>query len=127
MEDTLRTVVKAVDDKKGSDIVVLDVSQVASFTDYFIICTGTSTTQMQTVTDEVEKRVRELGMRALHVEGYKVAEWILIDYGSLVLHVFSLKARAFYDLERLWRDGRRLDVEALLQEQSPQTGQRQAK
>src|SRR5215813_11650873 len=102
MEELLHTVVKAIDDKKGSDIVVLDISQVASFTEYFIICTGTSATQMQTVVDEVRDRLREHGVRPLHVEGYNVAEWILLDYGSWIVHVFSSKARSFYDLERLW-------------------------
>ena len=127
MEELLQTVVRAIDDKKGSDIVVLDISQVASFTDYFVICTGTSTTQMQTVVDAVRERLREDGVRPLHMEGYKVAEWILLDYGSLVVHVFSSKARSFYDLERLWRDGRRLDVEDLLKAKPSQTKQRKAK
>lgn len=127
MEELLQIVVKAIDDKKGSEIVVLDISQVASFTDYFILCTGTSATQMRTVADEIRERLREHGSRPTHVEGYNVAEWILLDYGSWIVHIFSAKARPFYDLERLWRDGRRLDVESLLKEKPSKTKQRKAK
>ncbi|MBI1746173.1 MAG: ribosome silencing factor [Acidobacteria bacterium] len=116
MDELLHTVVQSIDDKKGSDIVVLDISQVASFTDYFIICTGTSTTQMQTVVDTIRERLRESGERPAHMEGYNTAEWILLDYGSFIVHVFSAKARAFYDLERLWSDGRRIDVESPLKD-----------
>jgi ribosome-associated protein len=126
MQEVLHKVVKAIDDKKGLDTVVLDVSEIASFTDYFVICTGSSSTQMQTVADEVQERLRDIGMRPAHVEGYRVAEWILMDYIDFVVHVFSQKARTFYDLERLWRDAPRIEVADLLKAKVRKTGKRKA-
>jgi ribosome-associated protein len=114
MKDALKIALKAVDDKKAFDVVVLDVSGVATFTDYFLLSTGDSSRQIQAIADEVELRLREHGVRAAHIEGYRNAEWILMDYLGLVVHIFSKNARAYYDLERLWRDGKRLDVESLL-------------
>ena len=115
MKDALKIALKAVDDKKGLDVVVLDVSGVATFTDYFILCTGDSSRQIQAIADEVESKLRAAGIRPTHVEGYRNAEWVLMDYLGLVVHVFSRNARNYYDLERLWRDGKRLDVPALLE------------
>ena len=114
MTDPLKIVLKAVDDKKAHDIVVLDISEIATFAHYFVISSGDSSRQIQAVADEVEAKMRERGYRPNHIEGYRNAEWILMDYHDLVVHVFSKKARAFYDLERLWRDGKSLDVEPLL-------------
>lgn len=94
----------AAGDKKAEDIVVLDLRRVASFTDYFVICTGRSSRQVQAISDEVEEQLRQAGRRPMHIEGYSKAEWILLDYGDFIVHVFSQAARRFYDLERLWRD-----------------------
>ena len=112
--DTLKIALKAADDKKAHDCVALDISGIASFASRFLIVTGDSARQNQAVADEVEKALAEAGRRPEHVEGYRNAEWILLDYGDLVVHIFSRTARTYYDLERLWRDGRRLDVERLL-------------
>lgn len=112
--DTLKIALKAADDKKAHDCVALDISGIASFASRFLIVTGDSARQNQAVADEVEKALAEAGRRPEHVEGYRNAEWILLDYGDLVVHIFSRTARTYYDLERLWRDGRRLDVEQLL-------------
>jgi ribosome-associated protein len=110
----LKTALEAIDDKKGLDVLVLDIAEIASFTSYFVLCTGESSRQIQAIADEVELRLREKhGTRPAHVEGYRNAEWVLMDYEELVVHVFSKKARAFYDLERLWRDGKRLDPKKL--------------
>jgi ribosome-associated protein len=100
----------AADDKKALNLVVLDVREVASFTDYFLIASGTSTRQVQAIADEIVERMKGEGRRAARVEGYRTAEWVLIDYGDFVFHIFEEKARTFYDLERLWRDAARVEV-----------------
>ncbi len=116
MIEALKIAVNAADDKKAHDLVALDISEIASFASYFLLCTGDSSRQMQAIADEVEKRLKANGIRPSHVEGYQNSEWILMDYIDLVVHIFSKAARAYYDLERLWRDGKRLDTEKLLQE-----------
>ncbi len=110
MKDALKIALKAADDKKASDLVVLDITEIASFANYFLICSGDSSRQIQAIADEVEQKLRTFGLRPSHIEGYRNAEWILMDYFDIVVHIFSKKARAFYDLERLWRDGKRLDA-----------------
>ena len=104
--------VRAAGDKKALDIVVLDLREIASFTDYFIIASGTNVRQVQAVADEVVEKLKKQGTRAARVEGYKTAEWVLVDYGDFILHIFEDKARQFYDLERLWRDAKRVPVPA---------------
>ncbi len=108
-ESPLRDAVEAAFEKKAQEVTVLDLREVASFTDYFLICTGTSSRQIQTISDEVDRRLGLAGLHALHVEGYNHAEWILMDYAGFVVHIFSERARAFYDLERLWRKARRVN------------------
>jgi ribosome-associated protein len=100
----------AADDKKALDLVVLDVHEVASFTEYFLIAGGTNTRQVQAIADGVVERLKELKRRPARVEGYNGAEWVLLDYGDFVFHVFEEKARRFYDLERLWRDAVRVEL-----------------
>ncbi len=114
MTDALRIALKALDDKKGHDITALDISAIASFANCFLICTGDSSRQIQALSDEVESRMAEGGFKPNHIEGYRNAEWVLMDYFDLVVHIFSRNARVFYDLERLWRDGKVLDAEKLL-------------
>ncbi len=114
MDKALRIAVKAVDDKKAQDVVAMDISAVASFADYFLLCSGDSSRQIQAIADEVEEKMAANGYRPSHVEGYGNAEWILLDYFGLVVHIFSRQARAYYDLERLWRDAAALDVRKLL-------------
>ena len=104
----LREAVEAAEGKKAIDLSILDVKEVASFTDYFLICSGTSSRHNQTISDEIERRMSLSGLRPLHVEGYNHAEWILMDYVDFVVHIFSDRARAFYDLERLWRTAKRV-------------------
>ncbi len=120
MNQALKIAVKAVDDKKGIDVVVLDITSVATFTDYFLICSGDSTRQIQAIADEVQQKLAANGHRPAHVEGYNNAEWILMDYLDLVIHIFSRKARAYYDLERLWRDAKILEVPKLLEQAEPE-------
>lgn len=118
MIDSLRIALAAADSKKAHDLLALDITGIASFTNYFLFCTGDNSRQMQAIADEVEKRLRVEGIRPAHVEGYQNSEWILMDYIDLVVHIFSKEARAFYDLERLWRDGKRLDTDKLLKEEA---------
>jgi ribosome-associated protein len=115
MIDALKIALNAADAKKANDLVALDISEIASFASFFLLCTGDSSRQMQAIADEVEQRLRANGIRPSHVEGYQNAEWILMDYMDLVVHIFSKTARAYYDLERLWRDGKRLDESRLLE------------
>lgn len=105
---------RAAGDKKAVNLVVLDLREVASFTDYFLIASGANARQVQAVADEVVERLKRGGSRALRVEGYRTAEWVLLDYGDFIFHVFEEKARRFYDLERLWRDAARVALPAEL-------------
>jgi ribosome-associated protein len=107
----LREAAEAATDKKALDLALLELKDAAAFTDYFLICTGTSSRQMQTICDEIERRLSLGGLRPLHREGYNHAEWILLDYVDFVVHIFSERSRAFYDLERLWRNARRVSAE----------------
>ncbi len=124
MNDTLTIAVNAADDKKAHDIVVLDISGIASFANHFLICSGDSARQMQAIADEVEKRLKAAGVRPSHVEGYRDSEWILMDYLDLVIHIFSKQGRVFYDLERLWRDAKTIDAGALIEEKESKPGRR---
>ena len=126
--EKLKIALKAVDDKQAQDIVVLDISGIAAFASYFLLCSGDSSRQIQAIVDEVELKLREEKIRPTHIEGYRNAEWVLMDYLDFVVHVFSKKARAYYDLERLWRDGKRLEVKKLLQARKvPATSRKPAK
>lgn len=124
MNDALRIAVNAADDKKAANLVILDVSNVTSFANYFLLCTGDSSRQMQAIADEVEKQLKEAGIRPSHVEGYQNSEWILLDCMDLVVHIFSKNARAFYDLERLWRDALKMDASLLIEKKEVKPGRR---
>jgi ribosome-associated protein len=108
LDESVVEALRAADDKKAHDLVVLDVREVASFTDYFVIASATNTRQVLAIADEIVARLKKAGRRAARVEGYRSAEWVLVDYGDFVCHVFEEKARRFYDLERLWRDAVRV-------------------
>lgn len=103
--EQVRMAVAAAEEKKAENIVVLRLSALTEFTDYFIVCTGNSSRQTQAIADEVTAQLKKnYRLRPLNTEGYTSAEWILIDFGAFVLHVFTETSRSFYDLERLWRD-----------------------
>lgn len=100
---------RAADDKQADDVVILDVGEVLGITDYFVICSARNDRLVKTVTEAIEKRLKDIdGPKPLRVEGLAEAHWVLMDYADLVVHVFSTDARGFYDLERLWRDVRRV-------------------
>ena len=113
---------RAAGDKKAAALVVLDLREVASFTDYFLIASGANVRQVQAIADGVVERLKQIGARALRVEGYRTAEWVLLDYGDFIVHVFEEKARRFYDLERLWRDAARVELPAELAGEPPAVG-----
>ncbi|MGE0131615.1 MAG: ribosome silencing factor [Blastocatellales bacterium] len=108
--EQVKIAVSAADEKKAQEILVLRLSAITEFTDYFVICTGNSTRQTQAIADAVAEELKKIKTRPLHTEGYNNAEWILIDYGAFVVHVFTEQSRSFYDLERLWRDAERVEV-----------------
>lgn len=103
-ETRVRSAVAAAEDRKAVDVKVLHLGKVSDFTEYFLIASGTNERQVQAVADAVEERLRAEGVRPLHVEGYNRGQWILLDYGDLVVHVFLEEPRRFYALERLWGD-----------------------
>src|SRR5262249_40566688 len=96
----------AAEDKQAKILHLLDLREITSFADYFLICNGTNTRQNQAISDEIELRFKKLGRYPSSIEGYENAEWILLDYGDFLVHIFTEKARAYYDLERLWRDAK---------------------
>lgn len=101
--------VKAIEGKKGEDVTILEMDRNSgAFTDYFVVCSGTNPRQIQAIADDVQKQMEEIGQRPNSVEGYSQAEWVLLDYVDFVLHIFSERARKFYDLERLWKSARKL-------------------
>src|SRR5215211_7168865 len=100
IEDAVKIAAEAASEKKAQDLVVLDLRDIASFTEYFLICNGNNQRQVQAISDAVADQLREVGKRPLHIEGYSNAEWILLDYGDFIVHVFGDSARRFYDLER---------------------------
>lgn len=100
----VREAVAAADDRKAVDLKVLHLQKISDFTDYFVICGGTSERQVQAIADGVQERLRARRVRPLHVEGYNRAQWVLLDYGDLVVHVFQDEPRRHYALERLWGD-----------------------
>ena len=110
LDKDLRTAVEACQEKKAADILILDLKGLASFTDYFLICTGTSNRQLKTIVDEIEETVATMKRKPVHKEGYPRGEWILMDYVDFVVHVFTTSSRVYYDLDRLWGDAGRLAV-----------------
>ncbi len=106
--------VKALDSKRAEDIKVIGIRDLTVIADYFVIANGTSTTQTKALADEVEYKLKENGLMPLRIEGYQSANWIVLDYGSVVVHVFYKETRQFYNLERLWSDGEQIDISHLL-------------
>lgn len=109
--ETAKMAVKALDSKKALDIKVIKIQDISAIADYFVIATGTSSTHVKALADEVEVQLDESGISVSHVEGYRSNSWILLDYVDVVVHVFSDEAREYYDLERLWQDGEIIDIE----------------
>lgn len=104
---------KALEDKKAKDVHILDISEVSVLADYFLIASGTNRNQVQAMVDNVEEELHKAGFSPKQVEGYHTANWILLDYGDIIIHVFDEENRLFYDLERIWRDGTLIQAEEL--------------
>ena len=107
---------RALSDKKGREIQVLEIGDLTTLADYFVICTAGSSTHVKTLCDAVEEAMDEAGEPMLSREGHRGGTWVLMDFGSLVVHVFTAEARKFYDLERLWQDGHQVNLAAVLGE-----------
>ena len=105
---------KALDDKKGVDISLLEIADVTTLADHFLICTGTSNTHVKSLCDAVEEALDKAGEPVIRREGHRSGTWVLLDYGCLVVHVFTEETRQFYDLERLWSDAKRVDLETII-------------
>lgn len=113
-QEKLEKIVKILDSKKAEDIQVIGITNLTIIADYFVIATGTSTTQVKSLADEVDFQLGELGVEARGIEGVRAASWIVLDYGDIVVHVFYRDTRAEYQLERLWADGDQVDISNLL-------------
>ncbi len=110
MRPHLREAVRAAQEHKALQLSVLNLAGICSFTDYFLICTGMSTRHTRAITDAILEQLKKSGITPAHIEGYSQAEWVLMDYLDFVVHVFSERARGFYDLERLWKTALRMTV-----------------
>lgn len=104
---------EALDEKKGEDIKVIDISEISVLADYFIIANGTNDSQVRALVENVEEQLSKAGYETKQSEGYGLGSWVLLDFGSIIVHVFDKENRLFYDLERIWRDGKYIDVENL--------------
>ena len=112
-KEMARLAIRALEDKKAEDIRVIDISGVSVIADYFIIASGTNRNQVQTMCDNVQEALGRAGYPEKQTEGYEGANWILMDFGDVIVHIFDRENRLFYDLERIWRDGRQMDLRDL--------------
>lgn len=111
LDEPVKLALHSASEKKAFQPIVLDLREIASFTEFFVVVGGTNQRQVQAISDEIEEQLKkQLKQRPVRVEGYNTAEWILMDYGDFVVHIFEQKAREFYDLERLWRDAKKVEL-----------------
>lgn len=111
LDENVKLALHCASDKKAFNMVAIDLREIASFTEFFIIASGANQRQVQAIADEITEQLREqLKSRVVRVEGYQTGEWVLLDYGDFVVHIFEAKAREFYDLERLWRDAKKVEI-----------------
>ena len=114
-KEMVKLAVQALEDKKGEDIKVIDITGVSVLADYFIIASGTNKNQVQALVDNVDETLGRAGFEAKQIEGTRNSSWVLMDYGDMIVHVFDEENRLFYDLERIWRDGKELDISQFLE------------
>ena len=113
LDDSVKLAINCAADKKATNMVALDLRDIASFTEYFVIASGANQRQVQAIADEITEQLKkQLNARVVRMEGYNAAEWVLLDYGDFIVHIFEKNAREFYDLERLWRDAKKVDIPA---------------
>jgi len=113
IEETVKLAVSAIEEKKGEDIRIIDIQNVTVIADYFIIANGTNRSQIQAMSDELVDTLGRAGVVCRQTEGYQTANWILLDFGDIIVHLFDKENRLFYNLERIWRDGKEIDPESL--------------
>lgn len=111
LDDEVKLALHCASEKKAANLTVIDLREIASFTEFFVVASGGNQRQVQAISDEINERLKkDLNSRPVRIEGYASGEWVLLDYGDFIVHVFEKNAREFYDLERLWRDAKRVDV-----------------
>lgn len=112
-KELTKLTISALEDKKAEDIRIIDISEVSVLADYFIIASGSNRSQIQALSDSVEESMAKAGAPAKQIEGYDTANWVLLDFGDIIVHVFDRENRLFYDLERIWRDGKAVEKDSL--------------
>ena len=112
-KEMVKVAYEALEDKKGEDIRIIEISEISTIADYFIIANGTNTSQVSALVDSVDEKLGKLGIQPKRVEGARSLSWVLMDYGDIIVHVFMKEDRLFYDLERIWKDGKFIDMEEL--------------
>ncbi|NMA67471.1 MAG: ribosome silencing factor [Clostridiaceae bacterium] len=110
-QDILNTIFKALDDKKGKDIRVINISEITTISSYFVVASGTSVPHIKALADNVKEKLSEISVYPLKIEGYNSARWILLDYNDIVIHIFHQEDREYYELERLWQDGEEIFID----------------
>jgi ribosome-associated protein len=111
LDENVQLAIRCASEKKAMGIVALDLREIASFAEFFVICSGANQRQVQAISDEINEQLKkELRARPVRIEGYNGAEWVLLDYGDFIVHIFDKDAREFYDLERLWRDAKKVEL-----------------
>ncbi|MDE7476738.1 MAG: ribosome silencing factor [Lachnospiraceae bacterium] len=113
INDALKSVIDALEDKKAEDIQLIDISEISTVADYFVITNGANSSQIQALSDNVEEKLAIQEIYPRSVEGYHAANWILMDYNDFIVHIFDKESRGFYDLERMWRDGKVIDIKSI--------------
>ena len=116
-KEMAKMAIEALEDKKAEDIRVIDISEVSVIADYFIIASGNNRNQVQALIDNVEEQLGRTGVSPKQIEGYDAANWVLMDYRDIIVHVFDKENRLFYDIERIWRDGKNIPVDSFKEEQ----------
>lgn len=114
INNTLKIIIDALEDKKAEDIQVIDISEISTVADYFVITNGVNRSQIQALSDNVEEKLAANGIHPKNIEGYNTANWILLDCNDILVHIFDKESRGFYDLERMWRDGKMVDFQNIL-------------
>jgi ribosome-associated protein len=111
LDEEVKLALHSASEKKAFDLIALDLREIVSFTEYFIIASGANQRQVQAIADEIEEQLKkQLSSRPVRTEGYSTAEWVLMDYGDFIVHIFEKNAREFYDLARLWRDAKKVEL-----------------
>lgn len=112
-KEMTKLAIQALEDKKAEDLKLIDISEVSVIADYFLIASGSNRSQIQALTDQVEETLGRNGHAVKQIEGYATANWVLMDFGDIIVHIFDRENRLFYDLERIWKDGKEIDLKEL--------------